>query len=373
MKELSLQEKGYLSSKDAGALLGYTHDYISRLCRHGKMSGIQKGREWFVTPAELEAFKQRHEVELQEKKIELSKKFSQIRLAHEAKKRKARESGESLVQKTNQQDDSALYSKKIKFTIPRQFVALAVLGLLLLTPAIFDVVKHTPVTFQNNTVASTVSSSPQEFTSAISNGIKETLLAQSTAIQPVASVFAFAPHLAEGYWQFFMTISKMPKQVSTTWISLGNSYLALYLLQGESLYASIQGTHTLGASVLGGYELFGKSFLVGSKDTIDIYKNRLNMSSQVDLGKKKLTEFASNVEGGLAYANQNVSTTFLHVIGDQIGRGTSFFLNNVGENIFAMGSLVSDISHALAANMSSIFDFKFTQKDSHIRTIKIEE
>jgi hypothetical protein len=372
MKELSLQEKGYLSSKDAGALLGYTHDYISRLCRHGKMSGIQKGREWFVTPEEVEAFKQRHEVELQEKKVELSKKFSQIRLAHEAKKRKARELGEMLVQESKQKSDPDLYTKKIKFAIPRQLIALSVLGLLLLSSSIFDVATHMPKFFQTNTLALTVSPTSKEFIENIGDGIRETIYAESTVIEPTASVFAFAPYLADGYWQFFMTIGKMPKQVSATWISLGNSYLSLYLLQGEAVYASVQNITTLGASVLGGYELFGESFLIGSQQTIDAYSNALSLNSKVDLGKKKLTEFVFNINGGLAYAGQSVSRTFLHIISDQIQKNIHTFLNNIDQNISAMKSLVSNVSHTLGANISSIFDFDFVQKQSKIRSIEIK-
>ena len=127
----NLSEQKYLSSKDAGAILGYTHDYISRLCRHGKMSGIQKGREWYVTKEELEAFKMRHEVELAEKKKELSKKFSQIRLEAEARKRALRQQTNQTIKKEDHIDFS---NKKIKVALPKQFVALAVLAFCLMVP-----------------------------------------------------------------------------------------------------------------------------------------------------------------------------------------------------------------------------------------------
>lgn len=38
----------HLSSKEAGDYTGYTHDYISRLCRDGKIPGKKIGKAWYV-------------------------------------------------------------------------------------------------------------------------------------------------------------------------------------------------------------------------------------------------------------------------------------------------------------------------------------
>ena len=51
----------HLSSKEAGDYAGYTHDYISRLCREGKVPGKKIGKAWYV---EAESFL--HFIEAQE-------------------------------------------------------------------------------------------------------------------------------------------------------------------------------------------------------------------------------------------------------------------------------------------------------------------
>lgn len=50
-----LQEK-LISTKDASALSGYTSDYLSRLCREGKIDGTQVGRTWLIDRDSLEKF-----------------------------------------------------------------------------------------------------------------------------------------------------------------------------------------------------------------------------------------------------------------------------------------------------------------------------
>lgn len=47
-KEVFFNNKKYLSSKDAGNQAGYTHDYISRLCRERRIPGEKVGGSWYV-------------------------------------------------------------------------------------------------------------------------------------------------------------------------------------------------------------------------------------------------------------------------------------------------------------------------------------
>ncbi|MBU6323675.1 helix-turn-helix domain-containing protein, partial [Patescibacteria group bacterium] len=51
-----LLEKNLISTKDASVYSGYTPDYISRLCRSGKISSVRVGRAWLVEKESLDAF-----------------------------------------------------------------------------------------------------------------------------------------------------------------------------------------------------------------------------------------------------------------------------------------------------------------------------
>lgn len=55
--ELVIEGKSFISSKRLSASLGYTHDYISRLCREGKIQGKLVGRNWFVDQDSLTTYK----------------------------------------------------------------------------------------------------------------------------------------------------------------------------------------------------------------------------------------------------------------------------------------------------------------------------
>jgi len=389
MDKVSEQNKVYLSSKDAGAILGYTHDYISRLCRQNHMVGIQKGREWYVTREELDAFKQRHEVELIEKKKILSKKFSRIRLEHEAKKRKARESAQVVPQISRQaahkkptptkerahsvESLEEISGKQIKFVFPRELAAVCVLAVLLLAPHMFNALTSTStsVSSAKNQTANS-SFSIKDVGTSIEDGIQDTIYTQSTVVEPVAAVFGFAPYLADGYWQFFMEVGKLPGETYARLKSIGNGYLTLYLMQGEALYYSVQNLNTMGASVLRGYELIGEAFLFGSKDIIHTYTKILNVESPAEVGKGEIRDFAANVQGGFGYATQTGLGDFCKSITTQIGKLFESCVINVGRNVSAMRSTVSQISHNMNAYIGSLFDFRMVKNDSNIRTIELE-
>jgi len=73
LNSLSSKKSGdqkYLTSKEAGFFSGYTHDYISRLCRTGKVEGKLVGRSWFVVESSLVSF-----VDRQKEKKQISKKI----------------------------------------------------------------------------------------------------------------------------------------------------------------------------------------------------------------------------------------------------------------------------------------------------------
>ncbi|NQV93115.1 helix-turn-helix domain-containing protein, partial [Candidatus Kaiserbacteria bacterium] len=46
----------YFSCKEAGDFSGYTHDYVSRLCRDGKVPGKKIGRVWFIEAESFQEF-----------------------------------------------------------------------------------------------------------------------------------------------------------------------------------------------------------------------------------------------------------------------------------------------------------------------------
>ncbi|HEV7121410.1 MAG TPA: helix-turn-helix domain-containing protein, partial [Candidatus Paceibacterota bacterium] len=64
-----------LSTKDASALSGYNADYLSRLCRSGKIAGTQIGRTWLVNRESLQQFVREQE----ERKQQISAELSQSR------------------------------------------------------------------------------------------------------------------------------------------------------------------------------------------------------------------------------------------------------------------------------------------------------
>ena len=49
-------KKELVSSKELATRVGYSYDYISRLCRHGKIDGKKIGNVWFVDEASLRRF-----------------------------------------------------------------------------------------------------------------------------------------------------------------------------------------------------------------------------------------------------------------------------------------------------------------------------
>ena len=63
----------YLSFKEAGSYASYTHDYVSRLCREGRIPGRQVGRVWYVEAEPFSAFLDQQKDKKNENNKSLSK------------------------------------------------------------------------------------------------------------------------------------------------------------------------------------------------------------------------------------------------------------------------------------------------------------
>lgn len=355
-------EQKYLSSKDAGAILGYTHDYISRLCRQGKMSGIQKGREWFVLPQELEVFKGRHELELQEKKKELSKKFSKIRKEAEAKKREARRlSIQDLeVEKTHVTTSKEIEYKKVKFQMPKQLVAVTVLALCIAIPALANSINNTE-------------SPISEFTNTIEEGIQDMIYTQATVVRPAASFFSFAPHLTQGYVEFYKMAGELPGETYHSLRSIGEAYLLLYVLQGEALYISGQNLNTMGVLVLRGYELIGESIWFGSKDILRMYSQIFNIDQKIKTSSTSMRSYTDQVSGGAEYASDAIKQNIVNQDTSTLAQTIQKVKTNISLNIDAMGHMFGNISHTMGAYVGSLFEFNLVEKEDRIRAIRLEK
>jgi hypothetical protein len=64
--------KKYVSSIEASSRFGVTNDYVSLLCRQGKVAGRRIGRQWLVEPESLQQFL----LQMQQRKTERSKELS---------------------------------------------------------------------------------------------------------------------------------------------------------------------------------------------------------------------------------------------------------------------------------------------------------
>lgn len=68
--------KKLLSTRDAAKLLGYTHDYISKMCREGLLEAQQIGRSWLIEEDAVEAFKIEQEERLKEYRLSAAERVS---------------------------------------------------------------------------------------------------------------------------------------------------------------------------------------------------------------------------------------------------------------------------------------------------------
>ena len=314
-----IQADPYLSSKEAGKLLGYTHDYISKLCREGKMAGIQRGRVWFVTEEEVRAFQVRHEAELEQKKAQLSEKFSAIRMEHESVRNQdipthvatvveppaeifavsmPIEEQEPVHSETTVQSvpgpvtaeeviedyEEEPVQKTIQFAMPKHFAAVAVLALLLLAPSLMNNIQAGT---KGAALAQSIPSVPASaIVENLDSGIATVLSAQAELVSRTANTFSFLQYLSDGYWELAMSTTQMCKDFYGFLKVVSNGYLAVYVLHGQILYDSFGRIDNMGATVLQGYELVGKSFVIGSQNVADMFRDFFMVDSYVDSLKK---------------------------------------------------------------------------------------
>jgi len=69
---ITLDDRTLLSSREAARRLGFSSDYVSRLCRSGVLSGQQFGRVWYIDEESLDSFRVAHK----ENKLERSTRLS---------------------------------------------------------------------------------------------------------------------------------------------------------------------------------------------------------------------------------------------------------------------------------------------------------
>ncbi|MFA7302319.1 MAG: helix-turn-helix domain-containing protein [Candidatus Paceibacterota bacterium] len=53
MEEITLEDKKYVSSKQAAKLTGYAKDYVGQLCREGRVQARLVGRAWYVLESSI--------------------------------------------------------------------------------------------------------------------------------------------------------------------------------------------------------------------------------------------------------------------------------------------------------------------------------
>ncbi len=341
-----IQADPYLSSKEAGKLLGYTHDYISKLCRDGKMAGIQRGRVWFVTEAEARAFQVRHEAELEEKKALLSQKFSAIRQRHESNRSEdfaqtlpgamaiaeeapiskpahiqepvvqsvpqpaekpvqaysnpisaiTFENDEPEVAETKSFDmkDSVPEQQQIQFAMPKHFVALAVLALILLAPSFMSGTQSqtaSQATYRTNSQTTVrTATQPTQVSDIMNNldsGVATVIATQSELVSKTANTYGFLQYLSDGYWEIAVSMGELWSGVYGFLQTISDSYLAFYEFQGETIYYSFGNIRGMGATVLQGYELVGESVVVGVKNALESYRNFFMVDSYIENSLKK--------------------------------------------------------------------------------------
>lgn len=337
MNSQNQKDEVYLSSHEVGKLLGYTHDYISRLCRQGHMVGERRGREWFVKPSDIEDFKKNHEVVLQEKKKQLSQKLSEIRKQHEAQKRAQKQISQSQTPSDPVQaifsDSSNLQSPKIKLSVPRQFVAICILAFALMAPTIVNVVSSTP-------------------------------------IAPVAKVSSSTFQTATIVDSYGLSVYQLPRETFSAFYGLGYALLSIYELQGALALQAVQDVSNAGAITLTGYELIGESFVQGVQNSFKYYFNLL--FPVYTTYNSFMYTYMQNLHGGYVYAfNQTINTTTEFV--QNIAYGYQIMAQNFSHNITAMNQIIQNISSSTYASIGTIFNLSRNTQDDTIEVIKIKQ
>ena len=79
---LDIENKKFLSAKDAGKRISMASDYVSRLCREGKLEGKKIGHAWYVEEDDLHRYASEQMAEKKQRYEELTKKRQEEYLLH---------------------------------------------------------------------------------------------------------------------------------------------------------------------------------------------------------------------------------------------------------------------------------------------------
>lgn len=364
-----------LSSKEAGKLLGYTHDYISKLCREGKMNGSQKGRAWYVSKEEVFDFKKRHEAELAQKKAELSQKFSEIRSKHESKRVDNKEESVSVSENHKEEVVDKVFNEPVispvKTVNSRQFVAAGVLAALLIAPSVLSSITKPSQSTANVSIVAQESRA-DNFVDTFDKGVATVIYNQSALVAQTASTFNFVQYLKDGYWELAVNFGRLSQGFYSFLSNITTGWFTFYLMQGQMIYASIVQTHDMGATVLKGYELLGKSFVVGGKNVIESYGEMLNLDSKAESAKKKLNNFVFNTKEGYVYAKEQTNHTFKDVLFSGITNTFRTITGNIQGNTSQMANLVSEVSHTVTGSVINIFSFEFMKQKEGVVKVNLD-
>ena len=77
-KDLYIDGVRYLTAREAGDVLGYASDYISRLCREGRLRGRRSGKTWIVEADSLVPFLKQHEAKKRAWHQDLSRELKSV-------------------------------------------------------------------------------------------------------------------------------------------------------------------------------------------------------------------------------------------------------------------------------------------------------
>ncbi len=94
-----LPEDNFLSSKEAAHMLGLVPDYVSRLCRQGKIHAVREGRSWAIKKSEILRFQQEEQARKAVHLAQLS--ASREREYEEAETRRIKETQEVVVEQSH--------------------------------------------------------------------------------------------------------------------------------------------------------------------------------------------------------------------------------------------------------------------------------
>ena len=80
MEQLIISNKKFFSSKRTGHILGYTNDYVGKLCREGKLLAKMVGRTWYAEWDSVEKYSNSIAIEKSTKREEISKEGHPVHL-----------------------------------------------------------------------------------------------------------------------------------------------------------------------------------------------------------------------------------------------------------------------------------------------------